>query len=190
MREVLANATALRQHIAHVRVDARGVGLVGEVAIHEAHDGERALPDVRLPGDSIHGETPDFRRVADVGAGLQEVIATFDPHTLGQAAQRCWGQVRGQQIRGELHAGEIRLEPGRERADGGGRGVELGHPVLVAHLPEARGIRVVRYALEQQGNGAVGQRAVDDIAVAGDPADIGGTPENVVVFQIECPLSG
>ena len=33
--------------------------------------------------------------------------------------------------------------------------------------------------------GAVGERAVDDVAVAGDPADVGGAPVDVFVVQIE-----
>ena len=34
------------------------------------------------------------------------------------------------------------------------------------------------------------QRAVDDVAVAGDPSDVGGTPVGVFFFQIEDPFGG
>ena len=38
--------------------------------------------------------------------------------------------------------------------------------------------------------GAVLQRAVNDVAVAGHPADIGGAPEGVFIAQIENPFRG
>ncbi len=38
--------------------------------------------------------------------------------------------------------------------------------------------------------GAGGQRAVDDVAVAGDPADVGRAPVDVVVAEVEDPLDG
>ncbi len=38
--------------------------------------------------------------------------------------------------------------------------------------------------------GAGGKRAVDDVAVAGHPADIGGAPVGVFVAQVEDPLHG
>ncbi|MNM96270.1 hypothetical protein D3C81_1087390 [compost metagenome] len=75
-------------------------------------------------------------------------------------------------------------------AQRGWRGVEDVHLMLVDHLPEARGVRVVRYALEHQRGGAVGQRAVDDVAVPGDPADIGGAPEDVAFVVVEHVLVG
>src|SRR5690606_30985578 len=40
-------------------------------------------------------------------------------------------------------------------------------------------------AFEHQCGGAVGQRAVDDVAVAGDPADVGGAPVDVTVLIVE-----
>ena len=57
--------------------------------------------------------------------------------------------------------------------------------MLVDDLPEARGGRIVRDALEHQGRGAVGERAVDDVAVAGHPADIRRAPINVAVVIVE-----
>ena len=44
---------------------------------------------------------------------------------------------------------------------------------------------VVGHALEHQRGGAVGERPVDDVAVAGDPADIGGAPVDVAVMVVE-----
>ncbi len=75
-------------------------------------------------------------------------------------------------------------------ADRRGRGIEDVDLVLVDDLPEARGIRIVRHALEHQRGGAVGQRPIDDIAVAGHPADIGGAPVDIALVIIEDVLMG
>ncbi len=84
--------------------------------------------------------------------------------------------------RGLLHRVVAALH---QRADGGRRGVEDVDLVLVAHFPEARGGRIVRHALEHQADGAVRERPVDDVAVAGDPADVGGAPVDVAVVIVE-----
>ncbi len=57
--------------------------------------------------------------------------------------------------------------------------------MLVDHLPEARGIGIGGHALEHQAGRPVRQRAVDDIGVPGDPADIGGAPVHVRLLQVE-----
>ena len=57
--------------------------------------------------------------------------------------------------------------------------------MLVDDLPEARDRRVGRDALEHQRRGAVGERAVEDVGVAGDPADVGGAPVDVAVVVVE-----
>ncbi|MCY1293976.1 hypothetical protein D9M70_432540 [compost metagenome] len=56
------------------------------------------------------------------------------------------------------------------------------------HVPEAAGIRISRHAFEHHLRGAGGQRSVGDVGVAGDPADVGGTPEQVVWLDVEGPL--
>ena len=84
--------------------------------------------------------------------------------------------------RGLLHRAVAALH---QRADRGRRGVDDVDLVLVAHFPEARGGRIVRHALEHQRDGAVGERAIDDVAVAGDPADVGGAPVDVAVVIVE-----
>ena len=56
--------------------------------------------------------------------------------------------------------------------------------------PEAVGLREIRRAFVHQAGGAVLQRAVDDVAVAGDPSDVGGAPVGVLVLQIENPFGG
>src|SRR3546814_11086353 len=49
---------------------------------------------------------------------------------------------------------------------------------------------MVGHALEHQRGGAVGQRAVDDVAVAGHPAHVGGAPVDVVFLEVEHRLLG
>src|SRR5216684_5456034 len=82
------------------------------------------------------------------------------------------------------------VAPLDEGADGGGRGVEDVHLVALDDGPEAVGLGVVGGAFVHQAGGAVLQRAVDDVAVAGDPSDVGGTPEGVFFFEIEDPFHG
>src|SRR5207247_1281501 len=77
-----------------------------------------------------------------------------------------------------------------ERADGRRRGVEHGDAVALYDLPEATPVGVIRRALVHHAGGAEGKRAVDDVAVSGDPADIGRAPVHVVVAQIEDVLAG
>ncbi len=75
-----------------------------------------------------------------------------------------------------------------ESADGRGSGVEDGDLVAVDDGPEAVGLREVGRAFVHQRGAAVLQRTVHDVAVAGDPPNIGGAPVNIVVAQIEDPL--
>src|SRR5574343_940612 len=74
-----------------------------------------------------------------------------------------------------------------QRADSGRGGVENRHLVLLDHAPEAAGIRVGRYAFEHHLGGAVGQRAVADVGVTGNPAYVGGAPVHVIRFVVEGP---
>ena len=80
--------------------------------------------------------------------------------------------------------------PAHERADRGRRRVEDRDAVLLDQRPEAILLRPVGRAFVHQHRRAVGQRAVDDVAVAGDPADVGGAPVDVLVAQIEHQLRG
>ena len=75
-------------------------------------------------------------------------------------------------------------------ADRRRRGIEYIYLVLVADLPETGKIRVVRHAFKDQRGRTIGERAIDDIAVAGDPADIGGAPVHIPVVIIEHVLMG
>ena len=93
------------------------------------------------------------------------------------------GAEQAQRI--ELVFFDVLVAPLDEGADGGGRGVEDGDLVVVDDLPEAGEVGKVGRALVHQNGGAVLQRAVDDVGVAGDPADVGRAPVDVVVAQVE-----
>ena len=72
------------------------------------------------------------------------------------------------------------------RADRGRRGVEDRHAVALDDLPPAVLVGEVGRALVHHRRGAVAERAVDDVAVAGDPADVGRAPVDVGLgLQVE-----
>src|SRR5919109_4098003 len=75
-------------------------------------------------------------------------------------------------------------------ADGGGGGVKHVDLIFIDEAPEAIPFRPVGGALVHQAGGAVRQRAVDDVAVAGDPADVRRTPIRIFLFQVKDPLGG
>ena len=79
--------------------------------------------------------------------------------------------------------------PLHERADRRRRRVEDRHAVALDEAPEAILLRPVRRAFVHQHRRAVGERAVDDVAVPGDPADVRRAPVHVLVAQIEDPLA-
>ena len=93
--------------------------------------------------------------------------------------------------RRQVVLGRLGGAPLHERADRGGRGVEDRHAVLLDDLPEPVVSGVVRHAFVHDLGGTVGEWAVHDVAVPGDPADIGRAPEHVVVgVQVEDVLVG
>ena len=62
--------------------------------------------------------------------------------------------------------------------------------MLVADLPESPGIGIGRHTLEHQADRAIAQRPINDVAVTGDPTDIGGTPVDLAILVIEYQLVG
>ena len=60
--------------------------------------------------------------------------------------------------------------------------------MFVDDPPEAARVGIIRHALEHHGRGAVAQGPVDDVAVPGDPADVGRGPVDVLFAQIEYRL--
>ena len=71
-----------------------------------------------------------------------------------------------------------------QHPDRGGGGVEDVHPEPFGDPPGTPGVRVVRRALVEHAGGAERERAVDDIGVAGDPADVGHAPVRVVRMDV------
>src|SRR5690606_14958316 len=63
-----------------------------------------------------------------------------------------------------------------QRAQRGRRSIEDFDLVLVDHLPEAAEVGIIGHAFEHHRDAAIGQRAIDDVAVPGDPADVGRAP--------------
>ncbi len=61
----------------------------------------------------------------------------------------------------------------------GWRGVEGGGFVFVTYFPESTSVRVGWDALEHQRVAAHGEWPVDDVGVAGDPADVSGAEVEV-----------
>src|SRR6185312_7126485 len=82
------------------------------------------------------------------------------------------------------------VAPLDEGADGGGRGVEDADFVALDDGPETVGLGKVGRAFVHEAGGAVLQRAVDDVAVSGDPSDVGGAPVGVFFFEVEDPFGG
>ena len=118
-------------------------------------------------------------------AVADHAVIPFPGFRIDRLADRAEQPQRG--ARGLLHRLVARLH---QRADRGRRGVEDVDLVLVDDLPEPRHGRIVRHAFEHQRGGAVGERPIDDIAVAGDPADVGGAPVDVAVVIVEHVLVG
>ena len=86
----------------------------------------------------------------------------------------------------------VRIRPlialANQGADRGGRGVDDIDAVLFDHAPPAAEIGIVRRALVHHGGRAGRKRPVDDVAVAGDPADVGGTPVGIFLVEVEDPF--
>ena len=73
------------------------------------------------------------------------------------------------------------LPPFHKSPDGGGGGVQLGHPVFGDDGPQAVPFREVGGSLVHHRGGPVGQRPVHDVGVAGHPADVGRAPPDVLI---------
>ena len=69
-------------------------------------------------------------------------------------------------------------------------GIENADLMLIDDLAHARRRRPVRHPFEHQGGGAAGQWAVQQIAMAGDPAHVGGAPINIARMVVENVFKG
>ena len=100
------------------------------------------------------------------------------------------GALAGEE-QGVQRADVVLLEKRRLRvllahgAEGGRRGEEGAHLVLLDHPPEgARVRRADRLALVEHGRAAVQERRVDDVGVADHPADVGGRPVGLAGLDV------
>ena len=84
----------------------------------------------------------------------------------------------------------VLLAPTHKGAYGGGGGVADGDSILGDDGPEPVPVRPIGRALIHHRRCAVCQGSVDDVAVAGDPADVRRAPVDVVLLQVEDPLGG
>ena len=79
----------------------------------------------------------------------------------------------------QVVGGRVLRPPLHEGADGGRRRVEDRDLVALDDRPPTVPVGVVGRSLVHHARGPVGQRPVDDVAVAGDPPDVGGAPVDV-----------
>jgi len=77
-----------------------------------------------------------------------------------------------------------------KHANGGGRGVEDVHIEAFGDAPGTPGIRELRDAFVNDAGGSKSERAIDDVGMAGDPADIGHAPVHVFGMNVLVILCG
>mmetsp|Transcript_20108 Transcript_20108/g.45532 ORF Transcript_20108/g.45532 Transcript_20108/m.45532 type:complete len:782 (+) Transcript_20108:193-2538(+) len=87
-------------------------------------------------------------------------------------------------------AGHEVLAVRHEAADQGGRRVEVGHRVLVHHLPQPRRGGVGRHALEHHLGCAVKQRTVGYVRVPRNPSAVGRAEEDIAGLEVKGVLEG
>ena len=125
-------------------------------------------------------------RVDDRAAAAADVLVVPEP---GARVDRLADRAEQPQ-RAEVVLFDVLEAPLHAGADRGRRRVHDRHAVALDDLPPAVLGRVVGRALVHHRGRAVGERPVDDVAVAGDPADVGRAPVDVVVLEVEDELVG
>ncbi|MBA7543548.1 hypothetical protein ES705_35879 [subsurface metagenome] len=76
---------------------------------------------------------------------------------------------------------------GAESSRGGIEDIDL---ILFHYVPESVRVGVGGDSFKHHSGSAKGQWPIDNIAVASDPAYIGGAPEGILFPNIKCPLEG
>src|SRR5437773_343285 len=82
------------------------------------------------------------------------------------------------------------LAPTNKCANRCWRGIENINPIFFDDLPKPVGFRPIRRAFVHDGCRAIGEWTIDDVAVAGNPADIGRAPKNILISNVEDILCG
>src|SRR5215203_6298172 len=82
----------------------------------------------------------------------------------------------------------ILLAPLYKRANGGGCGVENIDLVTLDHVPETVRRRMIRRSLVHKNRRTAREWPVDNVAMPGNPPDVGRAPVNVVFLEIENKL--
>jgi hypothetical protein len=77
------------------------------------------------------------------------------------------------------------VTPANERPNRGGSGIKNGDAIIFNDSPKSIGLGPVRRALIHQGGGTQAERAINNVTVTGDPADIRCAPEKILVANIE-----
>src|SRR5204863_2141342 len=75
--------------------------------------------------------------------------------------------------------------PFHKRANGRWSGVKNRDAILLYDAPEAVRFREIRRAFVHEAGDTVGERPVNNVAVASNPADIGSAPKNIFIAEVE-----
>src|SRR5689334_9790711 len=81
------------------------------------------------------------------------------------------------------------LTKAHQATNSGWSAVEDSGLIFLDNFPPAVGSGIGWNALVQNNGRGVHQRSVNDVAVSGDPTDVGGTPEDVIRLDIKDKLS-
>ena len=125
-------------------------------------------------------------RVDDRAAAAADLLPVPDP-CLG--VDRLTNRAEHPQARQIVCSGVFR-PPLHEGADGRRRRVQRRDSIALDDRPPAVPAREIGRALVENARGTVRERPVDDVAVAGDPPDVGGAPIDIGLgLQVEnCPV--
>src|SRR5581483_5998745 len=82
------------------------------------------------------------------------------------------------------------IAPTNERSNGSRSGIKNADLMAINDAPEAVGLGKVGRAFVHESSRAILQRAIDDVTVASNPADICRTPIGIIFAQVEHPFGG
>ena len=77
-----------------------------------------------------------------------------------------------------------------QHADGGGRRVEDVYVEALGDAPRTARVGKLRHTFVENAGGGQSQRAIDDVGVAGDPADVGHAPVDIFGMNVLIILGG